>query len=290
MKIVNILGGLGNQMFVYAFYLALKKAHQNEEILLCRRSYNGYPLHNGYELDKIFEVEAPEASLVQLAKVAYPFVNYKSWQLVRHFFPSRKSMTSGTTQIPFSYEEVLRSDNVYYDGYWQNEKNFLPIREIILMAYTFPKFQDERNISLSEKLKNSRAASCHVRRGDYLKDPVYGVCNSDYYSKAIIRLNETVNPEMYCIFSDDIEWCKENLNCLLVEKEVFFVDWNKGQDSFRDMQLMSLCHYNIIANSSFSWWGAWLNNHEDKVVIAPDKWMNKPMVNDPICDTWERIK
>ena len=73
------------------------------------------------------------------------------------------------------------------------------------------------------------------------------------------------------------------------DKEVIFVDWNKGKESYRDIQLMSLCHYNIIANSSFSWWGAWLNNHEDKVVLAPEIWMNKPLVNDPICDSWKRI-
>ena len=95
---------------------------------------------------------------------------------------------------------------------------------------------------------------------------------------------------MYCIFSDDIEWCKENLKFLIGDKEVVFVDWNKGQESFRDMQLMSLCHYNIIANSSFSWWGAWLNNNDGKVVVAPERWMNKPLVNDPICDNWKRIK
>ena len=87
-----------------------------------------------------------------------------------------------------------------------------------------------------------------------------------------------------------IEWCKENLVDLIGrDKEVIFVDWNKGKESYRDIQLMSLCHYNIIANSSFSWWGAWLNNYEDKVVIAPEIWMHKPLVNDPICDSWKRI-
>lgn len=290
MKIVNILGGLGNQMFVYAMFLALKEAHPEEDVLLCRRSYKGYPLHNGYELDSIFGIEAPEASLVQLAKVAYPYYNYKTWQLMRHFFPQRKSMASGTTQIPFDYKEVTREDDTFYDGYWQNEKNFLPIREKVIDTFKFFEFTDEKNLALAEKLKGVRAASCHVRRGDYLNDPVYGVCNSQYYVGAVTELNQTVNPDMYCIFSDDIEWCKENLVDLIGRgKEVIFVDWNKGRESYRDMQLMSLCHYNIIANSSFSWWGAWLNNYEDKVVIAPEIWMNKPLVNDPICDSWKRI-
>ena len=290
MKIVNILGGLGNQMFVYAMYLALKEAHPEEEVLLCRRSYKGYPLHNGYELDRIFGIEAPEASLMQLAKVAYPYFNYKTWQLMRHFIPKRKSMASGTTQIPFDYKEVIREDDAFYDGYWQNEKNFLPIREKVIHTFAFSDFEDEKNKALAEKLKGVRAASCHLRRGDYLTDPVYGVCNSNYYENAVKELNEMVNPDMYCIFSDDIEWCKENLVGLIgKDKEVVFVDWNKGKESYRDIQLMSLCHYNIIANSSFSWWGAWLNDHEDKVVLAPEIWMNKPLVNDPICDSWKRI-
>ena len=174
MKIVNILGGLGNQMFVYAMYLALRTVHPNEDIFLSRRSYKGYPLHNGYELDRIFCVDAPEASLTQLSRVAYPFFNYKTWQLMRHFLPTRQHMVSGTTQIPFDYGEVTRDDDAFYDGYWQNEKNFLPIRDKVIKAYTFPKFQDERNARLAEKLKMTRAVSCHVRRGDYLNDPVYG--------------------------------------------------------------------------------------------------------------------
>ena len=290
MKIVNILGGLGNQMFVYAMYLALRTVHPNEDIFLSRRSYKGYPLHNGYELDRIFCVDAPEASLTQLSRVAYPFFNYKTWQLMRHFLPTRQHMVSGTTQIPFDYGEVTRDDDAFYDGYWQNEKNFLPIRDKVIKAYTFPKFQDERNARLAEKLKMTRAVSCHVRRGDYLNDPVYGVCSNDYYANAIAELENMVAPEMYCIFSDDIAWCKDNISSMIGDKEIVFVDWNKGKDSFRDMQLMSMCHYNIIANSSFSWWGAWLNNHKDKVILAPEKWMNKPLVNDPICENWERIK
>ena len=140
MKIVNILGGLGNQMFVYAMYLALKEAHPDEEILLCRRSYKGYPLHNGYELNRIFGIKAPEASLFQIAKVAYPFFNYKTWQIMRHFLPRRNSMASGTTQTLFNINEVNRTDSVFYDGYWQNEKYFQQIRDVLLSEFSFPEF------------------------------------------------------------------------------------------------------------------------------------------------------
>lgn len=291
MKIVNILGGLGNQMFVYAMYLALKEAHPNEDIYICKRSYKGYPLHNGYELGNVFGADAPEASLWQLVKIAYPYWNYRTWQLMRHFFPKRSCMLSGTEDIPFDYENVTRKEDGFYDGYWQNENNFLPIRDKILEVFSFPQFNDKRNIELAELITNKRAVSCHVRRGDYLKDPLYGVCTSEYYVKAIDEINRKVSPDLYCVFSDDIKWCKENLGEIIgKDKEIVFVDWNKGENSFRDMQLMSLCNHNIIANSSFSWWGAWLNNHDDKVVVAPNIWMNKPMVNDPLCDSWIKIK
>ncbi len=290
MKIVNVIGGLGNQMFIYAMYLALKEAHPAEDIFLCRRSYNGYPLHNGYELDRIFGIDAPEASLMQLAKVAYPFANYKTWQIMRHILPKRKSMASGTTQIPFDFREIERLDDVFYDGYWQNEKNFIGIRDKVLAAFTFPDFQDDKNQKLSRMLRNKRAVSCHIRRGDYLKSRVWSVCSSDYYTNAIKRINDMVAPELYCIFSNDITWCRENITSLTEGKEVVLVDWNKGSDSFRDMQLMSLCHYNIIANSSFSWWGAWLNNHEDKIVLSPERWMNLDIVNSPIPESWIRVK
>lgn len=290
MKIVNILGGLGNQMFEYAMYLALRDAHPQEKIKVCTRSFGGYGLHNGLEIQRIFGVELPEASLWELTKVAYPIFNYKAWQVMNHYLPNRKSMTMGTTAIPFDYSQVTREDNAFYDGYWQNEGNFKHVRNKILEAYTFPEFTDERNIELAGRLKSANSVSCHVRRGDYLKEPNMCVCTPNYYARAITEMNERVAPKLYVIFSDGIQWCKENLGGLIGDREVIFVDWNKGENSFRDLQLMTLCKHNIIANSSFSWWGAWLNRNVNKVVIAPEVWMNKPIVNDPICSDWIRVK
>lgn len=288
MKIVNIIGGLGNQMFEYAMYLALKDAHPQEEIKVCTRSFGGYGLHNGLEIQRIFGVELPEASLWELTKVAYPFFNYKTWQVMRHFLPVRKSMTRGGFDIPFDFSQVTREDSCYYEGYWQNEKYFQHIREKILTAYTFPAFEDETNKDLAERLKTSNAASCHIRRGDYLKEPAMCVCTPSYYARAITKMNESVNPELYVIFSDDIQWCKENISQLIGKRDAVFVDWNKGEQSFRDIQLMTLCKHNIIANSSFSWWGAWLNQNEGKVVVAPEAFTKNRPINDPICNNWRK--
>lgn len=290
MKIVNILGGLGNQMFEYAMYLSLKEAHPQEEIKVCTRSFGGYGLHNGLEIQRIFGMELPEASLFEMSKVAYPFFNYNTWRVMRHWLPKRKSMTRGGFDIPFDFSQVTREDSCYYEGYWQNEGNFKHIREKILEAYTFPEFTDERNLQLAERLKNTNAVSCHIRRGDYLKEPAMCVCTPGYYARAITEMYEKVKPELYVIFSDDIQWCKENIGDMIGECEAVFVDWNKGEQSFRDIQLMTLCKHNIIANSSFSWWGAWLNQNEDKVVVAPEAFMKIVPVNDPICENWIKVK
>lgn len=289
MKIVNLLGGLGNQMFEYAMFLALKNAHPNEDIKVCTRCYGGYGLHNGLEINRIFGVDTPEASIFELMKLAYPFFNYKTWQFVRHCLPSRQSMTRGGFDIPFDYYQVTRCDSAYYEGYWQNEKNFISLRPTILSAYRFPEIADAKNLGLASRLRNEVAVSCHIRRGDYLNNPKLCVCTEEYYRCAIQQIKQLASPNLLCVFSDDISWCRANLSDLWDDIEVVFVDWNKGENSFRDMQLMSLCHHNIIANSSFSWWGAWLNQHSDKIVIAPHQWLNSQLVNDPIPDSWLRI-
>lgn len=289
MKIVNLLGGFGNQMFEYAMYLALKEAHPEEIIKFCTRSFRGYGLHNGLEIDRVFGLQIPEASLWELCKVAYPIVNYKSWQVMLHYLPERKSMTSGTTQVPFNFGDVTREDSIFYDGYWQNEGFFKHIRELVLDTFSFPSFHDDRNKELAEKLLSHNSVSVHIRRGDYLKEPIWCVCTPVYYSNGIEYIKSQDNVDYLCVFSDDIPWCRENLRDFAGEMDIAFVDWNKGRESFRDMQLMSYCKHNIIANSSFSWWGAWLGRRKGKIVVAPKVWCNKPIVNDPICDNWIRL-
>ena len=289
MKIVNILGGLGNQMFEYAMYLALKEAHPEEDIKVCTRSFRGYRLHNGLELKRIFNVNLPEASVRELSKLAYPFFDYKSYQVMFHWLPKRKSMTQGTTQIRFNPSEITRVDSIFYDGYWQNENFFKHIRNTVLKAFCFPAFNDDRNINLAGKLGKSNSVSVHIRHGDYLKEPIWCVCDLSYYERGLKFIMEKDKIELLCVFSDDIQWCKDNLKEIAGDVEIAYVDWNHGEDSFRDMQLMTYCKHNIIANSSFSWWGAWLGGRNEKIVVAPKVWCNKPIVNDPICDNWVRL-
>lgn len=289
MKIVNIIGGLGNQMFEFAMFLALKNKHPEEKIKVCTRSFKGYGLHNGFELNRIFNVDFNEASLIELCMVAYPIFNYRAWQIQSHYLPKRKSMVIGTMDEIPNPKDIEREASAYYDGYWQDENVFKNIRGEILKCYTFPPLNDKNNLILSKTLKSKKSVSIHIRRGDYLKDPVMCVCTTEYYQRAISYIKEKEQVDLFCVFSDDISWCKENLKEMVGDIEIEYVDWNIGNDSYKDMQLMTYCKHNIIANSSFSWWGAWLGCREGKIVIAPKIWANKKIVNDPICESWIRI-
>jgi hypothetical protein len=143
--------------------------------------------------------------------------------------------------------------------------------------------------TLLKRVSSNNSVSVHIRRGDYVSNPhaskFHGTKGLDYYEKAVERIAETVkNPELFVI-SDDIEWCKENLR---LPYKTTHIDGNAG---FEDMHIMSHCAHNIIANSSFSWWAAWLNTNPDKVVIAPKKWFNDESINteDVVPKTWIRL-
>lgn len=290
MKIVRIIGGLGNQMFQFAFYLALKKKFPNEVIKLDLHGFQGYGLHNGFELASIFPVDYQLASLYEILKIAYPYPNFLSWRIGKHLLPKRKTMCCEPKSMSYDTSVFEYAGKRYFEGYWQNENYIKDCRIEILRAFTFPKLTDNRNLQTLERLLADRCVSIHVRRGDYLIDPLFqGTCTIEYYKQAISYIQEKNNPVIYCIFSDDINWCRENITPLIGEHKIIYVDWNIGKESYRDMQLMAMCRYNIIANSSFSWWGAWLNEHSDKIVVAPQKWANIEGLNSPVCNEWIRF-
>lgn len=290
MKIVKILGGLGNQMFQYALYLSLKKKFPKEEVMIDLSCFRSYPLHNGFELDKIFTLDYQVANWRDIAKVAYPYPNYRCWQIGKYLLPKRKTMC---VEVPdFSLDETVLTKNGdrYFDGYWQHDYYFNFIKEEIHEAFTFPTVKDVRNKAVIDQVQSDNSVAIHIRCGDYINHPFFrGICSLDYYKIAIEYMKRNVHPNLYCIFSDDIGWCQKNLMSLLSMDNILYVDWNKGADSFIDMQIMSSCKHNIIANSSFSWWGAWLNRNHGKVVLAPKKWMNIETKKDPVPNSWMRI-
>jgi len=284
MKIVRCLGGLGNQMFQYAFYLALKKKFPDVKIDLS--GFNDYSLHNGFELERIFDLHIDQAPPV-FASIYYTPERKWIWRKLRRFIDMRNAYYEEKEFFSFD-PEILTNDQIkYYWGYWQNPLYFTTIAEEIKSIFKFKIPLDEKNQQLLEEIHNSNSVALHVRRGDYMKDSFLGgLCGEEYYKAAILTMElSTISPK-YFIFSDDIAWCEENLklnNCT-------YISWNKGVSSYIDMQLMSACKHNIIANSSFSWWGAWLNDNPSKIVVGPKKWINDPKLESGMLfpDQWIR--
>ena len=290
MKIVKIIGGLGNQMFQFALYEALRRRFPSERVLLDLHCFKGYHKHRGFELPAIFDVTYEEATWQDNARVAYPYPNYQCWRIGSHILPQRKTMLKEKADYAFEPTALTRPGDGYYDGYWQHEEYFEAIRNQLLETFRFSPIRDKQNLQVAQLVSSTKSCAVHVRRGDYVTDRLFrNICTKDYYEAAIIRIKELADPEVFCFFSDDIAWCRENLSAMTGKAQTVYIDWNVGADSFRDMQLMSLCSHQIIANSSFSWWGAWLNQNEDKCVIAPQKWWNLEHVYPPISTKWIRI-
>ena len=183
------------------------------------------------------------------------------------------------------------SPNAYLMGYWQSEKYFQFIEAIIRADFVFKQAMSNSNQLIANQIEQSNAVSLHVRRGDYANNPLtaatHGLCSMDYYMQAIQHIGECVYEPNFFIFSDDIVWVKENLK---INFPCFYVDGNYGEESYNDMRLMSLCKHHIIANSSFSWWGAWLNQYAGKIVIAPNKWFaHDTDVKDLLPESWVKL-
>ena len=290
MRIVKLLGGLGNQMFQFALYEALRRQHPDERVLVDLHCFMGYHKHRGFELDKVFGVKAEKASWTEVAKIAYPYPNFQCWRIGSRLLPPRKTMLCEQANFALEPDALTRKGDTYYDGYWQHEYYFKAIRKELLTLYRFPAFEDERNQKLAQRLSTTHSCCLHIRRGDYLTDPLRkGTTGTDYVTRAINRMQAEVKPELWCLFSDDMKWTQEHILPLLPESDICMVDWNLADRSVNDMHLMSLCQHQIIANSSFSWWGAWLSERQEKCVIAPAFWMTGKNVCSPVAEGWIKI-
>ena len=300
MRIVNVIGGLGNQMFQYAFALALQKQFPEEEVLIDISHFNYFfikklgpaNLHNGYELDKVFPNanNIATASARQLMKVTWYMPNYLLSRVVRKILPIRKSEYIQTLKEIFEYHDapLKREGNTYYEGVWESVRYLNPVKQEILHAFAHPE-PNSINAEYVRQMEGSHSVGIHVRRGDYLKDPGFaGVCEIDYYERAVAKILEEEKDYTFYIFSNDTEWCREHLLPLLGNHRTVFVTENKGKGSCWDMFLMSHCKELIIANSSFSWWGAFLNEHKGRVV-APQKWINRDSDVDIWQDDWIKV-
>lgn len=293
MKLVAITGGIGNQMFIYAFMVRLSQMHKAYLFHPYKDNSRKYG-HTGFQLEEIFSL--------RLADAERPFcVSLLGWywQVMRLFPKKIRPLLLrliGVKEVHVDnnfvfYPKVFQSQgrNELLMGTWQSEKYFKGAEEEVLRAFAFKEeLLNKKTQQLIVKLDQCESVSIHVRRDDYLS-PTYvqgfgGICTKSYYSVAIEFIKERTNQPLFFVFSDDIDWCKANLDV----QNAFFVDWNQGKESWQDMFLMSKCKHNIIANSSCSWWGAWLNKNPDKIVVAPEKWWNG-IKDDVVPETWIRL-
>lgn len=186
----------------------------------------------------------------------------------------------------FNYR-IFQIKHGYLEGFWETEKYFIDIRDILLKEIQFPKIYG-KNKEFSNYIKNSNSVSIHFRRGDYIKESeTYGnICTNEYYYRAISYIKKFIPNPIFFAFSDDITWVYEF--CSNIDN-IYIVDCNYDRTGYIDLYLMSLCKHNIIANSTFSWWGSWLGKNRSKMVIAPKIWMNGRKMPDISCRNWVRL-
>lgn len=280
MIILKLQGGLGNQMFQYATAKALS-LHSKQPLFLDSSFFDqtrNLPIdgftYREYELNIFPNIHESFVSKEVLKKFQ------SEWSKLRRILGLKTYKIIAETCMHFTPVLSKQKGNLYLDGYWQSEKYFNAFRDEIIKCFAFDlKLIDEENKKLAREMMSCESVSVHIRRNDYLKpaiNKVHGTCTLQYYSQAIDLLRSRLPKSVLYFFSDDETWVKENFSGL---HNIHCVEGNRGKNSWKDMYLMSQCKHHIIANSSFSWWGAWLSENTSKIVVAPEQWFKDKDMN-----------
>jgi hypothetical protein len=293
--IANLVGGLGNQMFQYACARSLA-LDLDMPLRFSVDMFGSYNAHNGFELERVFGLKLKFSSDKDLGELIgwarkKPAIRHllskRSFRwLAGHHFLGESDLSCWPKQ------KVLALHGGYLHGYWQSERYFQGHTTRIRSDFRFREELQGVNRRIALAISQSPSISVHIRRGDYVSNPkalaVHGICSPDYYHKAIkTMLHRYPNAQLFA-FSDDPSWVAQVLKPYY--PQLVLVDCNKGTNSHNDMRLMSMCDHHIIANSSFSWWGGWLNAKPGKVVIAPSRWFaDGRNTQDLIPEAWEKI-
>lgn len=294
---VKLMGGLGNQMFQYATARRLA-LHLNTDLILNTSFLDsrqpGCTVRK-YELNHL-SIDTNTVSTQEIA-----FEQFRSSSAIDRWvaqikcwfgMPQAPPHLASESTFAFNPEILSIDDNCYLDGYWQSEKYFLDIRGQLLQEFEPRTPLDGKNRLVAEQIIETEAVSVHVRRGDYIFDSktadFHGHCSLDYYRRAFFTMKENVVNPHYYFFSDDIDWVKEHLK---PGGRSTYIDHNIDC-GYEDLRLMSMCNHHVIANSSFSWWGAWLGRNSNKIVIAPDRWFQNDDLDtrDLLPPSWKQIK
>ncbi|MFG6367067.1 MAG: alpha-1,2-fucosyltransferase [Lachnospiraceae bacterium] len=267
MIIIHVMGGLGNQLYQYALYEKFKFLGKEVKLDLY-----------AYKEAKGEEREWRALELEWLDALKYEVCTEKERRLfldnsmrvtdrIRRKLTGRRERTIRETAVYMP--EIFSMDNVYLYGFWSCERYYIDIISLLQQKIKFPKSADPRNLQTMQAMRQENAVSIHIRRDDYLTvadgKRYMGICTEAYYNSAINYIAERVKNPIFYIFSDDITYVRSIYN----KENMRIVDWNTGRNSLYDMQLMSCCKHNICANSTFSMWGARLNQNPDKLMLRP---------------------
>ena len=297
------MGGLGNQMFQYAaaraLAIRLNTPLKIDISYLLDRSPKQDFTHRDYELS-CFNIQS---DIINAKELTFFLMSYeilskiKITTINRICFNNRipickKFLYDG---LQFNKAFCTVSKNTLLEGYWQSEKYFHAYSKEIRNDFTFLSEPSGRNKEILSLIRKTNAISVHIRRGDYANNAhtnsFHGLCDKDYYIKALEYIADKINDPVLFFFSDDMDWVKLTFDSNSQKYDSYFLDHTPKDKNFEDMLLMSQCKHNIIANSSFSWWGAWLNETPEKIVIVPKNWFANPDINtkDLIPEKWIRI-
>lgn len=270
MIMIQMSGGLGNQMFCYALYKALQEAGKD----VCIEEFTHYKDvgRQDNRLREIFKVEYQSADRNTYNRLTDSSLAFL--QRVRRKLTGRRGRLYQEKDATVFEPEIFSQSDCYAEGYWQSFRYFEKAEDILRKEFTF----DWDNFPQKAKaykrdMEQNVSVSLHVRRGDYLNEkfaPIYGgICTDAYYEGAKAYMKEKYPDCVFYLFTNDAQWGRTQ-----EKDDVVFVDCTDAESAYMDMALMSSCKHNITANSSFSWWGAWLNINPDKTVIMPEKWLN----------------
>ncbi|RYY59544.1 MAG: alpha-1,2-fucosyltransferase [Chitinophagaceae bacterium] len=275
MIIVRLIGGLGNQMFQYAFGKALSMRH-GTELKLDLSGYTGAadpsitPRQYALDIFSITPVMATRREVVRLQR-RIP-IRIADAVLTRVLGPKKSYVIDDYTR--FSASAAQSPDNVLLQGYWQSPLYFDHIEAELRQEFTFRESPSPAISLLLREIRDNNSICVHVRRGDFLTNPVHGFLGEDYYRKAAAQIRAMVPDPKFYVFSDDIEWCRANMDFL--GNSTFVGPEFAGRKDQDHLRLMAACRNFIIANSSFAWWATWLNQDDGKTIIAPSVWTNSP--------------
>ncbi len=271
MVITSLGGGLGNQMFQYA--LGRKMAIKNNDLLLLDISVfdvNKSDKHYRHFSLKHFKITNDFATPEQIRALKYPYGNFVS--KIRNRL---ERMILNHDHVGFEPYILKKTGPIYLAGFWQSEKYFKDIRNVLLKEFSLRESFTKVSQLIADNIQGSKnSVSLHVRRGDFVESEqnlhIYGsYCDQNYYNRALTFLAKERDTLSVFVFSDDVEWVRKNI---IIPHDTTYISETESPD-YERLALMSLCDLHIIANSTFGWWGSWLDNKPGKIVIGPSVWI-----------------